>query len=433
MAARSKAGTGASTGADTVATERVEIATRGERRRSYTLDEKARLLAKTAEGRAGRAGAGGGAAAQRFAEPTAPLAARRGGPSASKGGTAGAEARAAAGRCACRGDGAGHNGGGERRDGRDHRGGPAQRPRAAGRRGGGRVGGRAARRGARGVIALPAGARILLATRPIDFRKGAPGLAALAAEALGQDPFSGVAIVFRSKRADRIKILVWDASGLVLVWKKLEGRRVPLAADRGRRDAADARRVRGAVRRARLDARRRAETDSQARGRLLDSRRDARRRCRHRQPLEGVGLGIDPRHRAALPRRGRRRPLDRGPRPWAEPVRQAAARARKHGGRGGGPGEGGGRATGLVRALSADLRSAGPRRFVEMSGSRILRHPWAMPSQVSDERSPRTLSRFVCRSVRRGRGGRSTGQARIAPDRGEWTRGTAPRIQSAAT
>jgi transposase len=32
------------------------------------------------------------------------------------------------------------------------------------------------------VIALPAGARILLATQPVDFRKGAHGLAALAAE-----------------------------------------------------------------------------------------------------------------------------------------------------------------------------------------------------------------------------------------------------------
>ena len=73
------------------------------------------------------------------------------------------------------------------------------------------------------MIALPAGARVLLATQPVDFRKGAHGLAALAAEVLGEDPFSGVVIVFRSKRADRIKILAWDTSGLVLVWKQLEG------------------------------------------------------------------------------------------------------------------------------------------------------------------------------------------------------------------
>ncbi len=73
------------------------------------------------------------------------------------------------------------------------------------------------------MITLPAGARVLLATRPVDFRKGAHSLAALAAEVLSEDPFSGVVLVFRSKRADRIKLVVWDGSGLVLVWKQLEG------------------------------------------------------------------------------------------------------------------------------------------------------------------------------------------------------------------
>ena len=72
------------------------------------------------------------------------------------------------------------------------------------------------------MITLPVGARILLATRPVDFRKGAHSLAALAAEMMGEDPFSGVVLVFRSKRADRIKLVVWDGSGLVLVWKQLE-------------------------------------------------------------------------------------------------------------------------------------------------------------------------------------------------------------------
>jgi len=73
------------------------------------------------------------------------------------------------------------------------------------------------------VIALPAGTTILLASRPVDFRKGAHSLAALAADVLGADPFSGAVLVFRSRRADRIKIRVWDGSGLILVWKQLEG------------------------------------------------------------------------------------------------------------------------------------------------------------------------------------------------------------------
>jgi transposase len=66
------------------------------------------------------------------------------------------------------------------------------------------------------MIAVPAGMRVLVATKPIDFRKGADGLAALVRETLGQDPFSGTIFVFRAKRADRIKIVAWDGSGLVL-------------------------------------------------------------------------------------------------------------------------------------------------------------------------------------------------------------------------
>ena len=47
--ANGKSGAGASTGAATGGVERVEIVTRGEVRRSYTPDEKARLLTEAAE------------------------------------------------------------------------------------------------------------------------------------------------------------------------------------------------------------------------------------------------------------------------------------------------------------------------------------------------------------------------------------------------
>lgn len=81
---------------------------------------------------------------------------------------------------------------------------------------------------------VPSGAvRVLVATRPVDFRKGMDGLAALVREGLGSDPFSGVVYVFRSRRADRLKLLLWDGSGLVLVAKRLEqgGFRWPSAGD----------------------------------------------------------------------------------------------------------------------------------------------------------------------------------------------------------
>ena len=64
--------------------------------------------------------------------------------------------------------------------------------------------------------------RVLVATKPVDFRKGADGLAALVRERMRTDPFSGVVYVFRAKRADRVKLIFWDGTGVVLVAKRLE-------------------------------------------------------------------------------------------------------------------------------------------------------------------------------------------------------------------
>src|SRR4051812_44892186 len=62
----------------------------------------------------------------------------------------------------------------------------------------------------------------MVATRPVDFRKGAEGLATLVREAMMADPFSGAVYVFRAKRADRIKLIFWDGTGLCLFAKRLE-------------------------------------------------------------------------------------------------------------------------------------------------------------------------------------------------------------------
>ena len=64
--------------------------------------------------------------------------------------------------------------------------------------------------------------RILVATQPVDFRKGHDGLAALVQSALQDDPFTGTVFVFRAKRADRLKMLFWDGTGLVMAYKRLE-------------------------------------------------------------------------------------------------------------------------------------------------------------------------------------------------------------------
>jgi len=62
----------------------------------------------------------------------------------------------------------------------------------------------------------------MLATQPVDFRKSVHTLSALVSEALHADPYCGDVFIFRSKRSDRIKLLAWDGSGMVLVTKWLE-------------------------------------------------------------------------------------------------------------------------------------------------------------------------------------------------------------------
>lgn len=64
--------------------------------------------------------------------------------------------------------------------------------------------------------------RVMMATRPVDFRKGADGLAALVRETMGADPFSGAVYVFRAKRGDRVKLVFWDGTGVCLFAKRLE-------------------------------------------------------------------------------------------------------------------------------------------------------------------------------------------------------------------
>ena len=51
--------------------------------------------------------------------------------------------------------------------------------------------------------------RIMVATRPIDFRKGHDSLAAMVKNELRKDPFTGTVFVFRAKKADRLKLLYW--------------------------------------------------------------------------------------------------------------------------------------------------------------------------------------------------------------------------------
>lgn len=63
-----------------------------------------------------------------------------------------------------------------------------------------------------------------VATKPVDFRKGMDGLAAIILNEFDLDPFSGSVFIFRSKRSDRLKLILWDGTGLVMTYKRIEGK-----------------------------------------------------------------------------------------------------------------------------------------------------------------------------------------------------------------
>ena len=72
------------------------------------------------------------------------------------------------------------------------------------------------------MLSLSPATRVFLAVTPIDGRKSFNGLCTLVKETLEQEPTSGFLFVFVNKARNRLKILFWDGSGLVLCTKRLE-------------------------------------------------------------------------------------------------------------------------------------------------------------------------------------------------------------------
>lgn len=69
---------------------------------------------------------------------------------------------------------------------------------------------------------LTPGVKVHLALGHTDMRKGIDGLTMLVQGVLGQDPFSGHLFVFRGRKANLLKIVYWDGSGLCLFTKRLD-------------------------------------------------------------------------------------------------------------------------------------------------------------------------------------------------------------------
>jgi len=72
------------------------------------------------------------------------------------------------------------------------------------------------------MLTVSPAVRIYIATGATDLRRSIDGLSALVRDQLQLDPLSGHLFLFRNRRGDRLKILVWDQSGFWVLYKRLE-------------------------------------------------------------------------------------------------------------------------------------------------------------------------------------------------------------------
>ena len=72
------------------------------------------------------------------------------------------------------------------------------------------------------MFGLGPATRIYLGVDAVDMRKGFDGLHGLVRDELGHEPLSGHLFLFTNRNRTRIKVLVWDGSGLWVCAKRLE-------------------------------------------------------------------------------------------------------------------------------------------------------------------------------------------------------------------
>lgn len=72
------------------------------------------------------------------------------------------------------------------------------------------------------MLSFHSGLKVFVATAPCDLRMSFNGLWAAASEKLGEDPKSGALFVFGNRRRNRIKVLYFDGTGVVILAKRLE-------------------------------------------------------------------------------------------------------------------------------------------------------------------------------------------------------------------
>ncbi len=72
------------------------------------------------------------------------------------------------------------------------------------------------------LYGFPTTARYYLYAKPTDMRKSFDGLCGLVINHLEQNPMGGDVFIFMNRRRTLIKLLVWDQTGFVIYYKRLE-------------------------------------------------------------------------------------------------------------------------------------------------------------------------------------------------------------------
>lgn len=72
------------------------------------------------------------------------------------------------------------------------------------------------------MFSLSSSHRFLLYSQPCDMRKSFDALCGLVRSDLQRDPTSGEVFVFLNRSRTHLKLLHWEAGGLVLYYKRLE-------------------------------------------------------------------------------------------------------------------------------------------------------------------------------------------------------------------
>ncbi len=88
------------------------------------------------------------------------------------------------------------------------------------------------------MIQLTPHMRILVAVKPVDFRRGIDGLARVCRAELGTEPLDGAVFVFRNRKATMLRLLCYDGQGFWLCHKRLSTGRFrywPMEGEGGRR------------------------------------------------------------------------------------------------------------------------------------------------------------------------------------------------------